>query len=567
MSGVGRRSFGVMLPFFILYILLTFGLYGNSLAGWWCCDDPQILKHALAHSPWEYFSNPDVWRALIPYSLTPWLSLTYDLDHTLFGLNPFGYFAHNLLVIAFCACLIHTISRQWVDVWHAGGGALLFLVGSPVMVASQQLMVRHYVEGLLFYLIALWLIMRELQQQTDRTNWFAGIAFAVAATAKELYLPLGFVPLLLPMGSFRQRLKVVWPLLLVMLLYVPWRWYMLGDIIGGYTPAGDLGRNDLIAAAGQFAHIPGLLLAVPWLGLIITGLAVIFLLLRTPQNGWMFLFLAVLPVLILMPLIPLARMPGIGAGSDRYFIVLWAAFSIGAAVVFGLVAMGHTIWIRLSTMAVLVTLVVCAWFNTRQVRIQILTALQEQQAQGRMLVTAGSRDTIYLTPAVAAWYVTGIMDLRKEFGQTGHPPQVVADELDLNRISLIDHRVVRYDVARQTMSDSTSQMPQILEEWRKNVRPAPLAVSMTFSGKVKTLHWQLGPYDKGIYTLLPSVGRQPVPAQGMLRMEKPPEDAFRFRYDSPEGWIAYTPPLRFVFEGNQNYRIAWYGTYTPLESR
>jgi len=559
----GSHAWRSIAPVFGVSMLVVLALYGGVLKGWWCCDDPQILKHAVTYSPWEYFSKPEAWRALIPYSLTPWLSLTYDLDHTIWGLNPLGYYAHNLVVIALCACLIHQISRQWVDMWHAVGGALLFLVGSPIMVASQQLMVRHYIEGLFFYLVALWLLIRELQQGTGRSGWLAGLAFAIAATAKELYLPLGFVPLLLPMGSFKKRLQVAWPLLLVMLLYVPWRWYMLGDVVGGYTPAGSLGRSDLTAALGQFANIPGLLLVAPWFGLSAVGLTTIFLLLKNKKNGWV--LLVVLPVLLLVPLIPLARMPGIGAGSERYFIVLWAVVSIGASVVLGRVAGGFVA--RLCTLAVLVVLVVSAWINTRQVRTRILPELQEQQVQGRALVTAGSRDVIYLTSAVATWYVSGIMDLRKDFGQTAPPPLLVADELDLDRVSLMDHRVMRYDHVSRTMIDITPSVPQITAEWRKKIRPASLTVAMEFDTGTKTMQWQLGPYGKGSYTLLPEGGRHPVPAQGALRMDKPPDNVFRFRYDAPEGWIAYTPPLHFVPAGSRSYRVVWHGTGIPGERR
>lgn len=566
-AGWQRYSLDNPALLFLLYLLVVLGLYGGALRSWWCCDDPQILKHALQYSPLEYFAVPAAWRALVPYSLTPWLSLTYDVDYLLFGLNPAGYFAHNLLVIVLCACLIHQIARQWVGNWHAAGGALLFLAGSPVMDASQQLMVRHYLEGLFFYLVAFWLVMQKLRDDTEhRPAWLAGLAFGIAATAKELYLPLGFVPFLLPAGNFRQRLQVAWPLLVVMLLYVPWRWYMLGDVVGGYTPAGELDRGDLLAAFSQFTTIPGLLLAAPWFGLSAVGLAMLFLLLRDRKNRWVLLLVA-LPVLLLAPLVPLARMPGIGVGSDRYFIALWAAVSIGAAVILGRTAVRSAAGIRLVTLTVLLLLVFSAWMNTRQAFARLLPTLHEQQVQGKALATAGSSEIIYLTPEVAAWYVTGIMDLRKAFGQTGLPPQLAADEVDLDRLSLPDRHILRYDRASGAMADITPLVSDRLTDWRRKVRSAPLTVTMVFDTGTKTLHWQLGPYKTGSYTLLPENGRQPVPARGALRMEKPPDNSFRFRYDAPEGWIAYTPPLHFVRGADKTYRISWQGTGVPVERR
>jgi len=558
MTGLDRRSLSPAFWCLISCVLLTFLLYGSALTGWWCCDDPQILKHALRYAPWEYFAVPEAWRQLIPYSLTPWLSFTYDFDNTLFGSHPAGYYAHNLLMIAFCAHMVYLIARQWVDHWHALGGAMLLLAGSPIMTASYQLMVRHYIEGLFFYLVALWLIIRGLRAENRRWMWLAGAAFAIAVTAKEIYVPLGIVPFLLPLGSFKQRFKTAWPLLLVMVVYVPWRWYMLGDVVGGYTPATELGRGDVAAAVAQFAKVPELLLMWPWLG----GaglLLLVALLVKRKCNGWALLLLPLLLVLLLVPLVPLARQPGIGAGSDRYFIALWAALALGAAVVSGLVATGRGIGIRLFSSAVVVVLIISAWCHARQVQSAMIPWLKEQSVQGRALVMAEEQDVIYLTPAVAPWYISGIIDLRRELGRHMQtPPRTASDEIDLNESLLTDRRVVRYDHATQKMVDMTPQIPQQQEGWRKKVRPAPLAVTMEFNAVTKIMQWQLGPYESGNYTMLPDCGRQPLPAKGTLRMENPILNvSYRFRYDSPDGWIAYTPPLRFVSDGAHHYRLHW----------
>lgn len=538
-------------------LLLTFTLYGSTLNGWWCCDDPQILKHALQYTPREYFAVPEAWRALVPYSLTPWLSLVYDLDHTVFGLNPAGYYLHNLLTIALCTALICLIARQWVSGWYAFGGGLLFLVGAPVMVAAHQLMVRHYMEGLLFYLLAFWLLLRAVHDGRSRWGWLAAIAFAVAAAAKEIYLPLGLALFLVPQGSLRQRLQAGWPLLLVMLLYLPWRWYMLGDLVGGYTPAAALGRSDLASALAQFANIPALLLAWPWLPL--SGLLLCFgLAIRQTRQPWLPLALY-LPVALLAPLIPLARQPGLGAGSERYFIALWAVLALGAAILAGSAAAGRSIRFHLFSGLVMALLIASGWYHTATVRAALLPTMQEQFVQGRALVTAEGADVIYLTPAAAPWYLSGIVDLQREFGRQLPPPALVSDEIDLSRHLAAGSRILRYDTATQAMVDGTAQVRQQMEVWQKKVQPRPLSVMMEFDPQTKTMRWQLGPATQGQYTLLPEVGRQPLPPQGALRMEKPPDKVYRFRYDAPEGWIAYTPLLKFAITPQGTYRLAMQG--------
>lgn len=563
-SVITRHSLPFAVFCLAVSVALTFALHGTALTAWWCCDDPAILKHALQYSPWEYFAVPSAWRALVPYSLTPWLSLSYDLDYALFGLDPAGYYVHNLLTTALCAWLIYLIARQWVGWLYAFGGSLLFLVGSPIMTAAQQLMVRHYLEGLLFYLLALWLIMRKLREGSDqRTEWLAGVAFAIATTAKEIYLPLGFVPFLLPLGTLRQRIRAAWPFLVVMALYVPWRWHMLGDIIGGYTPSAELGRNDLSAAVGQFANIPSLLLSWPWLGLSGLGFMIGLLAIKQLIAGRTYLLMASLPVVLLAPLIPLARHPGIGGGSDRYFIAFWAAFALGTAILSGLAATVRGSSVRIFSLVVMTALIISAWFHTRQVRAIQTPWIQEQSVQGKALVSAGSHDIIYLTPVVAVWYISGIVDLKQALGRTTPFPDLVSDEIDLYRLSRAGRRILRYDRTSQKMEDITTLVPQMLDQWRAKVRPVPLSVEMAFDGATKTMRWQLGPYTKGNYTMLPNYGRQPLPPQGALRMENPPDGRYAFRYDAPEGWIAYTPARTFVPAG-EKHRLAIHGTTLSL---
>lgn len=562
-TGLVRRSWRNSILVFLLSTLLVLALYGDILQGWWCGDDPQILKHALSYSPWEYFTVPAAWRALIPYSLTPWLTFTYDIDQMLFGFNPIGYYAHNLLIIVLCACLVHQIARQWVDDLYAAGAAVFFLVGSPVMAASQQLMVRHYVEGLFFYLLALLLIIRALRKGADRTVWLAGFAFAIAATAKELYLPLGFIPFLLPMGSLKQRLKTAWPMLLVMLLYVPWRWYMLGDVIGGYTPSGDFKWGDLMAIGHQFAIIPGLVFFTqPWFGVTVFGIVICLILIWHYADKRVLALLFILPVLLFMPLIPLVRYPGLGASSERYFIAIWTTIVLTAVLVLGSLVKGRAAWFRLCTFMVAILLGISVWSKTRQVLFHIRSNSQEQYVQGRALVTSDSHDILYLTPVVPSWYIKGLLDLRKQMGQPSPPPFVVADELNLSETPVTGRRLLRYEQAKKAMVDCTSQVPEMLLDWRKKVRPAPLTAAVEFDAATKVIRWLLGPYEKGTYTYLSDMGQQQITSRGVLRMEKKPEGSLRFRYDSPEGWIAYTPSLHLVSDGGRRYGVAWSGTET-----
>src|SRR2546430_661680 len=104
---------------FMFLVAVVFTLYGSALDNFWFRDDTVILKQAVLYSPYEYFLDPGTWRTLSVASLTPCLTLAYDLDYSVFGFNPAGFYAHNLLAIALCAFFLFLLARQWVDEWHA----------------------------------------------------------------------------------------------------------------------------------------------------------------------------------------------------------------------------------------------------------------------------------------------------------------------------------------------------------------------------------------------------------------------------------------------------------------
>jgi hypothetical protein len=555
---------------FVAILAATLLLYGGALDNWWCCDDTQIIKHAIQFSPLEYFFVPEAWRALIPYSLTPWLTMVYDFDHALFGFNPYGFYVHNLLTITLCAWLLYLIACQWVSDWYAIGGVTLFLVGSPIAVASQQLMVRHYVEGLLFYLLTLWLVIRGVRSEQTRYGIFAGMAYAIAASAKEVYLPLGFIPILLPVGNFQQRLSMAWPLLLVMGLYVPWRWYMLGDVVGGYTPAGKITVGEFYMAGNQFAHIPILLWTTPGLALTGTGFVGVAALVRGGKSGRMSsLWRLLLPPLLSLPLFPLVSFPGLGAGSERYFIALWAAFTLVFAVVLGLACKKQTIWVRILGFLLFCVVTIPAWNASRSVHANMSSMSAEYRAHGMAIANLDEHAIIFASPGVASWYNQGMADLRPAMGKGTMPPLIVADEYDLSGLDLKGRRVLRYEQDRGAMMDITSEVPVIMSRWREKLRAVSFSVKLEYDPGLQSLRWQFGPYETGRYIFLSGGVQISVPLRGSLRMVRPLPGCFRIRLDSPEGWTAYSTSLALDTAGNKQAvsRLSWEGMSICLTIR
>ena len=563
------RSLWVLL---LMMLPATAVLYGSTVSGWWCCDDSQLLKFAIKYSPWQYFTVPEIWREAVNSSLTPLEVLAYDLDHALFGTRAAAFYVHNLLSIALAGWAVYLVTRQWTD--RAGpalAAGLLFLTGSPVAISSEQLMGRHYVEGLVAFLLAVYLFVRAAREQRPGLAAWAGVAYALAATAKEIFLPLGLLPFLLPVGPLRLRARLGWPFLLVMLLYIPWRAYMLGNALGGYQPAGSwLSLQTLQIIGQQLLGVPAWMLS-PW-GVATGGAALVVGAWLVPPRQRLVVLLAAALVLglLLLPLLALARHPGLNV--HRYFLTLWTAFAI--AVPLGLARLGghdKFVW-RAVAPVVVVVLAASAWGVTSRTVDAWRVLAREQATQGKVLVAAGADTVVYLTPVSAGWSASGLMDLRPAMGVAGTPPLMVADDIELAGLPLAGKKVLRYSREGDQMTDITPQVPALLAQWRARLAPAPLTVAFEYDYRLHTIRWQVGAEPGSRLTYLGSylgqIGRVELPLQSAMRIPPSYIDAcFRLRLDGPDGRIAYTPTLAFPPADAQGLsRLQWSGTPAPADA-
>ncbi len=544
--------------------LATLALYAGSVRLWWCFDDPAILLHAWRYAPWEYFLVPKAWQALIPYSLQPWLSASYDLDLSLFGLRPFGFYAHHLLALALCAWCLQRLLAAWVGQGWALAGALLFLVGVPQAVAAQQLMVRHYVEGLLFYLLALWLVLRRLHGGHAANTWVSGLAFALAASAKEIFLPMGLLPFVLPDGTWRQRLRAAWPWLLVMGLYVPWRYHMLGELLGGYVPQGGLPGLQPGEVVAAFAQVPAMLWSWPAVGLAGLGVVAGAGVARLKGHGRATLLWALpLPALLLLPLLPLVRFPGIGPGAERYFMLPWAVLAALSAVALGL---AWRRWPRTEARLLLgaawLALLLPAWQAAQRAQGPLVSLHAAHKALGMALVHAWPGDVLLGTPGVSTWFLQGLLDLRGPMGQTGPAPRLAADESDLAGLELRGARLLRYDPHAVAMQDVTGLQARQMAAWRQRLRTdAPMQVQADYDPRTNALRWRLSSPQAGGYAFLSAGSALPLPAQGAIRRDTQPTGCFRIRLETVDGALVYSPLLRWPAEGagGKGVSVLWQG--------
>ena len=516
---------------------LVFALHHNILQGWWGWDDPQILKQAMRHAPWEYFFVPKVWHELTAAFLTPWGTLSFDMDLALFGLRPGAFYLHHLLALWLVACATFTLLRMWVNTFYSTLGAALFVVGAPLVPVSQQLSARHYVEGFLFAVLSLYLYVRFLREGRSIFSWAGGLSYALAVSAKEVYVPLVLVLPFLLEQTWRRRLRAALPFFFVLAGYVLWRWLMLGVLVGGYGDVIDWkGLVIFWINAGQYMLGPGRFAMV-------SSFLAIVLIAGVVRRGWR--ILPLIFVVLLMIAGPLVPLRGVDQERLRYILVPWWVFSMT-------IPLTCSCFTRSANRNFILAVLLFGWFfGTVFLQRQITAGslrpiIQEMEAEGKFIWNEDKGKVLFASTNLATHFhfATGLLWLKRTGSSPPSGPQVVVDEIELERLDLSQTQVWRYARSCGCMRDISVSVPDMLAQWRIKQQVRPLSLTFEYTGNL--VSWKFGPYQHGTYSIVDDTrfGRLPLANPGYRRVALPNAPfAFHLRYDSPEGWVTYSPQL------------------------
>lgn len=521
--------------------IVTGLLFSGVLEGNWRWDDSQILLQAQQYSIIENFINPQVWQQFSPANLTPWLIFSFKADVFLFGANPQFFYLHQLLAIICASIALYFCLSLWINKTYAFYGSLLFLVGAPIFSVAEQLMTRHYIEGLVFCLTALICYVLHLRRG-GLALLLGGTAFYIlAVTAKEIYVPLVLLLPFLPESSFSIRSKAVTPYIAVALFYVVWRSWMLDSLTGGYIASNEYMKLSFVSdVLHNFANFPSLLIGSLWL-----PSTIIFLLLMTSYSlllrSRLALCLLIL-LLVVLPLAPLVRTPGILI-PDRYLFLFWAMFSFSVAyfgerIVYFLKNNNKPKFIFLiwaaAPMLLLVTLQQGLMFQQ-----QLKAIGSEFDVQAHFILNEDSGSAFIPSESLlpSFWFITGLQELKTKWNPQSEVPSAVVDPIYLDERY---DKLFRYNRSCSCMEDISSSIVTRIDEFKEKLREdAPL--SLRFEYKQGYFSWEFGPYELGSYHVVSKVlGVMPAPQVGELRVTLANNAPFYLRYTAPEGWNSYS---------------------------
>lgn len=445
----------------LLLAIVTIVIHHSALNGFFRHDDGWHLGFAACYAPWEYFFVPGITREHSYANLTPWNPLTYDVNLMLFGLNPVGYYAHQIVSIWLVAYMSYFLLRLWVGIGWAIIGAMLFLVGVPTIYIAQELMTGHYLEGLIFACITIYGFVRAIRG--DGNHWLAlgVLGYILACTCKEIYVPLPVLLFALPESNWKKRLRFVAPFLVVTFLYLYWRAVVLGTVIGGYED-GDTGFS-LSKILLTYIKLPTLLFRDNLLGyLALTALATL-LFLNTPRRGWLLVIVAT--SVALLPLAPLTILT-----PNRYLFAVWWAVALGIASLAGRAGRGY---LGRSSCIFLVLLIGVAAIQAGRAEMKSINAVARPLESFYHFTLTGRSNYFLLPPLEISWdyaqfMYNGFLSAAANCGVPGSHPKLLSSVEAIAAIDLNKSHVFQYDINCNCIKEITSTIPELLSTFHPN---------------------------------------------------------------------------------------------------
>jgi hypothetical protein len=521
-------------------------LYVSAARLWWTHDDLYHLHLILGNPRAWYFWDRAVYQAPPPKMLTPLLFLSLDADRYLFGLRPAAFHLHQLVSLCLAPPALYAVLRLWLGRTWSAVGAFLFLLGPPVASIALMIMVRHYVEVIpvAALSVGLWVLALQRPERGPRGALLAtasALVWFLAALEKETAVPLALFLLLIPEGTLRERLWRWLPHAVALLVYSAIRVFFLGSPKGyGFVvQPGDWPYLILTLPAKVAAEMRGLPTAASWTLLAAVLVGLVLAACRGREGA---LRVGAALALTLAPVLPVSTQM-----EPRYAVAAWLV----AAMAFPFACQGLAERKGMRRTAAALAIAAC---------VAGLVANREDWAVRSADSVRRSREALAFLALAPGDLLRRPLGVPGELGELRWWKEDVAglprgsawffDDLYLCLHSPASPgmggsgRIWGWDEGSQRVVDLTPRLPAIRRiACDTSHDRAPLRAEIR--GESTGITWELGPYRDGDYKFVLGDGAMAVemPRTGGFLLRQPAPLTLRVKYESPDGWVTYSPPL------------------------
>jgi len=231
-----RLSVLFLLCLMALWAFVLWPIQALKLPFW---DGGIVLVQTILHSPSEYFTDPDAYNVLSPTHLTPSVTLSWELDYWLSGIDSRGFYIHQIVSgVLFVGLFYVLLKRLTSSKYYALFFGILGLLIPSILVTMSYPTFRHYVEGAILAILCMLGFQNYIQSGKTRYLLLSTLCYALSSTFKEIFLPLPGLLFLLPAfqsdlrADILYRLRLMMPFVIVLVGYLVWRYYLLGSLVG-----------------------------------------------------------------------------------------------------------------------------------------------------------------------------------------------------------------------------------------------------------------------------------------------------------------------------------------------
>ncbi len=506
-------------------------LYRDAIRLWWTYDDVFNIRLVLSHLWTDPYSATDLWPQKL---FTPLLFTAHELLVHFAGLDADHWYRVQLGLIVLAGIAVFLALRLYVEIGPALCGALLFVAGPPLCAFATQLMVMHYLVAIAVGAASVALYVLAFRRESLLFEVLSAVLYLVAMLAKEIAVPLPLLLFFLSDKPARVRVRHLAFHALAAAGFFLWRYAIIGTFLGGY---GWVVRP---------ADVPALLLTLPWkvasrcagsgslFGLVaLTILAIgVVAALRTRRAA----AVAIAGLLAaIVPILPVAK-----ELQPRYVIAAWlwicVAFVVGAASLRGT-----------RRVALLIVALLAVTVANRQEWTAEYGRAKRMSDEARAFMNLDGDDLLRrpLIPPAAMGELQWLKEVRE---QRVRGAGWFYDDIFLCGTADDGKQIYEYDTASARVIEVTPRIADFAQVFCTSIR-SDAALRAEFHHEDERLFWRFGPYEQGKWTAILGGGVQAfeVPREDGFYLPGVPGLSLRIRYDSPEGWVTYSPEIPLDF--------------------
>lgn len=281
----------------------------------WSADDGVHLRFSAIYDVQAYLFNPELLQIASYANLTPLLNLFYSFSLHQFGLDVTAWRILLTGISVFAVAAFYGATSQYMRPMLALFVSGAWALGLPFFFTAATFMTSHYLLGMLFSSVCVFLFARWMLEGHVAFVIGALLFYALAIFSKEVFVPLP--ALLLLHRPWRKAILGVIPMAMLLILYLAARSAVLGGVVGGYQGGQYINTLDVTGLMSRLAQLPATLWGGTWQAAIV-GMVMLVLLLRTFKILW--LLVVATGIVVLVPLLPLIAASGL-TEPDRYFLV------------------------------------------------------------------------------------------------------------------------------------------------------------------------------------------------------------------------------------------------------